>query len=84
MAGRTTFPFTDGTWHRDYRRNQRARGAALQLIGVWEPRQNRIMSGWPQIFDDATKYRIEQIAGMHHIKVEWHELAIEMQLGFII
>jgi len=53
----------------------------LKLICVGKSRQNRVVPGWSEIFDHATKYWIEQSAGMPHIEIERHQLAIQMQLS---
>ncbi len=42
------------------------------------------MSRRSEILDDATKDRIQQQAGVHHVKIERRELMAEMQLGIIV
>ena len=46
--------------------------ATSEPIGVRKLPQNRIMPRWSEIFDHATKYWIEQSAGMSHIQIERH------------
>ena len=56
----------------------------LKLIGVREPVQNRIVPRWSEIFNDTTKYWIEQRISMHDIQVERHQLAIQVQLRLVV
>jgi hypothetical protein len=54
-------------------RNDNDETAALsKLIRVRKPPQNGIVPRWSEIFDHATKYWIEQSAGMSHIEIERH------------
>ena len=46
--------------------------ASSEPIGVRKLLQNRIMPRWSEVFDHATKYWIEQSAGMSHIEIERH------------
>ena len=55
-----------------------------KLIGVGKSPQNRVVTRWAQVFDYATKCGIEQGAGVSHIKVERHQLPIQMQLRLVV
>ena len=55
-----------------------------KLIGVGKSPQNSVVTRRAQVFDYATKRGIEQGAGVSHIKVEGHQLAIQMQLRLIV
>src|SRR5207249_6762682 len=66
------------------RTSSKTGGAALKLIGIGKSRQNRIVPGWSEIFDHATKCRIQHSAGMPRIEVERHQFAIEMQLRLVV
>jgi len=55
-----------------------------KLMRVWKFSQNRIMPRRSEIFDYATKCRIQHSAGMPHIEVEWHQFAIQMQLRLVV
>src|SRR5437870_660563 len=57
---------------------------ALKLIRVRKSLENRVMPRRSEIFDYATKCRIQQSAGMPHIEVERHQFAIEMQLRLVV
>src|SRR5215831_15949740 len=55
-----------------------------ELIGIRKSPQNRIVPRRTEIFDNATKYWIEQSAGVPHVKVERDELMIQMQLRLVV
>src|SRR5215813_3218311 len=55
-----------------------------KLIGVRKPLQNRILTSGAEIFNQAAKDRLEQRICVHHVQIERHELAIQMQLRFVV
>src|SRR4030095_8478313 len=55
-----------------------------ELISVRKPPQDGGVTRRPEIFDRAAKYRIQKRICVHHVEVEGHELAIQVQLRLII
>ncbi len=55
-----------------------------ELIGVGKSLQNRVMTCGAEIFQYAPKYWIQQNACVSHIKIERHQLAIQMQLRLVV
>jgi hypothetical protein len=55
-----------------------------KLIGVWKAPQNGIVASGFEVLQSSPKYWVEEPVCMQHIEIERHELAIEMQFGFIV
>src|SRR2546430_15523128 len=55
-----------------------------EFMGIGKPLQKWFVARWAQILDDVAKYRIQQGVRVSHIKVEGHQLAIQMQLLLIV
>ena len=55
-----------------------------EFMGIGKPLQKWFVARWAQVFDYATKRGIEQGAGVSHIKVERHQLPIQMQLRLVV
>src|ERR1700751_4618580 len=56
----------------------------LKFISIRKPFQNGFVPRRPEIFDNATKYWIEQGAGMPPIQIERHQFAIQMKLRLVV
>src|SRR5947207_3907406 len=61
-----------------------AQAGTSEFMGIGKPLQKWFVARWAKIFDDAAKYRIHQRVRVPHIKVQRHELAVEMQLGLVV
>jgi hypothetical protein len=58
--------------------------APSKLVGVWKPLQDRIVPRRAEIFDGTAEGRVKKRGRVDDIKIKRHELAVEMQLWFII
>src|ERR1051325_6591520 len=59
-------------------------GSVSKLRRVWESLQDGIVPRWSQIFNYPTKDWIQQATGVHYIKVEGNQFAVQMQLRLVV